>query len=150
MEQNLGDVPNVSGWPAYYQHPLYDTLWINTDTFIKRQAFINTILNGYTNSSQRSIADVVTLARRFANPGDPNALIQDMTTYFLRMPLSQATRDRLKTDILLTGQTQDSYWTNAWNAYLNNPFNTTLYNDMYSRLRNLVSYFMNMEEYHLM
>lgn len=150
MEQNLGDVPNVSGWPAYYQHPLYDTLWINTDTFTKRQAFINTILNGYTNSSQRSIADVVILARRFANPGDPNALIQDMTTYFLRMPLSQATHDRLKTDILLTGQTQDSYWTNAWNAYLNNPFNTTLYNDMYSRLRNLVSYFMNMEEYHLM
>ncbi|TAD86039.1 MAG: DUF1800 domain-containing protein, partial [Bacteroidetes bacterium] len=26
MEQNLGDVPNVSGWPAYYQQPLYDNL----------------------------------------------------------------------------------------------------------------------------
>jgi hypothetical protein len=70
--------------------------------------------------------------------------------YFLRMPLSQATRDRLKTDLLLTGQTSDYYWTNAWLAYLDNPFNTALYNDMYTRLRGLVSYFMNMEEYHLM
>lgn len=150
MEQNIGDVPNVSGWPAYYQHPLYDNLWINTDTYNKRQTLVNTMLTGYTNSSQRSIADVVELAKRMPNPSDPNALIQDLFTYMLSIPLSQQTRDRLKVDILLTGQTEDYYWTNAWNAYILNPFNPMFYNDMYSRLRNLVSYIMNMEEYHLM
>jgi hypothetical protein len=108
------------------------------------------MLTGYTNSSQKSGVDVIELAKRMPNPSDPNALIEDLTTYLLRMSLSQVTRDRLKVDILLTGQAEDYYWTNAWNAYLSNPFNTTAYNDMYSRLRNLVSYFMNMEEYHLM
>ena len=150
MEQNIGDVPNVSGWPAYYQQPLYDNLWINTDTYTKRQSYINAILAGYTNSSQKSIADVIELAKRMPNPSDPNELIADMTLYFLRIPLLPATRDRIKTDILLTGQSMDYYWTNAWNSYLSNPFNPTLYNDMYTRLKNLVSYFMNMEEYHLM
>lgn len=150
MEQNLGDVPSVSGWPAYYQHPEYDNLWINTDTYTKRQILINTMLTGYTNSSQKSGVDVIELAKRMPNPSDPNQLISDLNTYLLRMPLSQTTRDRLKVDLLLTGQSEDYYWTNAWNAYLANPFNTTAYNDMYSRLRNLVSYFMNMEEYHLM
>jgi hypothetical protein len=66
------------------------------------------------------------------------------------MPLSQATRDRLKQDILLTGQAEDHYWTTAWNAYLASPFNPGFYNDMYTRLNTLVTYFMNMEEYHLM
>jgi uncharacterized protein (DUF1800 family) len=150
MEQNLGDVPNVSGWPAYYQQPLYDSLWINTDTYTKRQSFITTLLNGYTNTSQRSIADVIELARRMPNPSDPNALVADMALYFLRIPLLPETLQRIKVDILLTGQNSDYYWTNAWNSYLNNPFNTSVYNEMYTRLRSLVSYMMNMEEYHLM
>jgi len=150
MEQNIGDVPNVSGWPAYYQHPEYDNLWINTDTYTKRQGLIKIFLAGYSNSSQKTIVDVVELAKRMPNPSDPNALIEDFTTYLLRMSLSQETRDRLKKDILLTGQAEDFYWTTAWNAYLASPFNPLYYNDMYTRLNNLVSYFMNMEEYHLM
>jgi hypothetical protein len=150
MEQNIGDVPNVSGWPAYYQHPEYDNLWINTDTYTKRQSLINTFLAGYTNSSQKSGVDVIELARRMPNPADPNALIADLTTYLLRMSLSQTTRDRLKVDILLTGQAEDHYWTDAWNLYLSSPFNTSYYNDMNNRLRGLITYIMNMEEYHLM
>jgi uncharacterized protein (DUF1800 family) len=150
MEQNLGDVPNVSGWPAYYQHPEYDNLWINTDTYTKRQGLINTFLAGYTNSSQKSGIDVIEMAKRMPNPADPNALVADLTTYLLRIPLSQTTRDRLKVDLLLTGQAEDHYWSDAWNLYLSSPFNTAYFNDMNNRLRNLITYLLNMEEYHLM
>ncbi|MBD0278973.1 MAG: DUF1800 domain-containing protein, partial [Flavisolibacter sp.] len=39
MSQNIGDPPNVSGWPAYYQEPQYHEIWINSDTLPKRNRF---------------------------------------------------------------------------------------------------------------
>ena len=33
---NFTDPPSVSGWPAYYQEPVYDLFWINSDTIAKR------------------------------------------------------------------------------------------------------------------
>ena len=32
LQQSPGDPPSVSGWPAYYQIPLFHELWINNDT----------------------------------------------------------------------------------------------------------------------
>ena len=31
--------PSVSGWPPYYQAPVYDLFWINSDTMSKRANF---------------------------------------------------------------------------------------------------------------
>ena len=36
MGYSLTDPPNVSGWPAYYQIPSFDKLWITTHTLIER------------------------------------------------------------------------------------------------------------------
>jgi len=65
------------------------------------------------------------------------------------MNLSQATRDLIKKDILLTGQTQDYYWTNAWNAYIASPNDMMAFTTVNTRLRDLYKYFMNLAEYHL-
>jgi uncharacterized protein (DUF1800 family) len=150
MDQNPGDPPNVSGWAAYYQEPLYDKVWLSTDTYTKRRNFITTMLNGYTNTNQRLIINPIEVARRMSNPADPNALVQDFNTYFLRMQLATASLATIKQNTLLTGQTSDYYWTNAWNAYIANPSLQSNINDITTRLRNLVNYFMLLEEYHLM
>ncbi len=152
IEQSLGDPPNVSGYPAYYQSPLWDKTWINTDTFTKRQSIINTLVNsGYSNGGFRMFIDVVDLAKRMSNPADPNMLIQDFNTFFLRRTLSQALRDQMKTDMLLTGQAQDYYWTDAWNLYINSPSNLNNYTVVNNRLKPLVMYFLSkLEEYQLM
>ena len=48
MDQNMGSVPNVAGWPAYYQNPNFHEYWINSNTIQKRAAFIDAILMDLT------------------------------------------------------------------------------------------------------
>jgi uncharacterized protein (DUF1800 family) len=152
QEQTLGDPPNVSGWAAYYQEPIFDKSWITTDTFTKRQALMNTLLNsGYSNGGFKMEFNAVDFAKRMPNPADPNALILDFNKYLLRRTLSQGLRDQIKTDILLTGQITDNYWSDAWNAYINAPANLNNFTVVNNRLKTLAAYFMSkLEEYQLM
>jgi hypothetical protein len=67
----------------------------------------------------------------------------------LPIDLSQGQKDQLKLNTLLSGQTMDTYWTNAWNAWVGNP-STANRNVIESRLRNLVSSLCQLAEYQLM
>ncbi len=151
IDQTIGDPNNVSGFMAYYQVPFYDKLWLNTDTFIKRQGFVDTMINsGYSSGGFKTFIDPVAIAMRMSNPADPNALVQDLNTYFLRRELSEGLKDQIKTNILLTGITEDHYWADAWDAYLNNPADLNNYTVINTRLKALVLYFLSkLEEYHL-
>ena len=148
--QNLGDPPNVAGWAAYYQQPQYHEIWINTDTFPKRNQFSDIMANsGYTRNGKNIKIDFTSFAKTLPNPGDPNALISDSVTYLFRLPLTLASRNQLKTDIILSGQTSDYYWTNAWTAYIANPADVTNANIVKNRLRDLYQYLMKLAEYQL-
>jgi hypothetical protein len=150
MQQTLGDPPDVSGWKAYYQVPNFYEIWINSDTYPKRNQFSDTmVVNGYTNTAKKIIIDPVAYAKTFANASDPNQLIADIVQHLYRVPVSLNTRNQIKKDILLTGQDQDYYWSNAWNAHIANPGDMMAYNAVYTRLRDLLRYFMNLAEYHL-
>jgi hypothetical protein len=148
-QQNIGDPPNVAGWPAYYQTPQFYELWVNTDTLPKRNQFSDVMIgNGYSRNGKKIVIDAVEFTKTLPNPGDPNAIINDVLDSIFQLSLSQTAKDQLKKDYLLTGQDQDYYWTNAWNAYIANPTtaNLTIVN---SRLRGLYKYFMNLSEYQL-
>ena len=150
FNQNFADPPNVSGWPSYYQEPQFYELWINSDTLPKRNRFTDTLIgSGYTRSGKTIKIDPIAFAKKLSNPGDPNILITDSLAILYRVPLSLASRDIIKTNILLSGQAQDYYWTNAWNAYLANPTDTMSYQTVFTRLRDLYKYFMNLAEYQL-
>jgi uncharacterized protein (DUF1800 family) len=150
MQQTIGDPPDVSGWKAYYQVPNFYEIWINSDTFPKRNQFTDTmVVNGYTNSGKKINIDPVAYVKTLPNPGDPNQLIADIVNHIYRVPLSVSSRNVIKKDILLTGQDQDYYWTNAWNAHIANPADMMAYTAVFTRLRDLLKYFMNLAEYHL-
>ncbi len=152
MEQNIGDPPNVAGWPAYYQTPLFDRNWITSDTFISRQNLVTLLItSGYTFGGYNLQINCARVAARMPNPSDPNQLILDLNKYFLRRTLSQPLRDSIKVDILLSGQSQDYYWTNAWNAYAFNPQDLNAFSVVNNRLKNLMLYLLTkLEEYQLM
>ena len=150
LQQNIGDPPNVAGWQPYYQQPQFHEIWINSDTFPKRNQFTDQmLLNGYTRGGKNIKIDIILFAKSLSNPGDPNALVSDAITYLLRLPLQQSSKDQLKKDILLTGQINDYYWTNAWTAYIANPNDTTNANIVKTRLVNLFQYLMKLAEYQL-
>jgi uncharacterized protein (DUF1800 family) len=150
MGQNIGDPPNVSGWPAYYQEPAFHEIWINHDTLPKRNQFTDImIMNGFTRNMKKIIIDPIPFTQALPNAGDPNALLNDALAVIYRVPLSDTVKQNLKQSILLSGQTQDYYWTNAWNAYLADPTNMSTVNIISNRLKSLYQYLMNLSEYQL-
>ena len=150
MQQNMGDPPDVSGWKAYYQSPQFYEIWINSDTLPKRNQFTDTmIVSGYTLNAKKIQIDGVAFAQSFATPGDPNKLIDDIVKFLLRIDLSAASKKQIKTDILLGGQSTDSYWTDAWNLFITTPTNTSNATIVKNRLRDLIKYFMDLSEYQL-
>lgn len=118
----LGNPPNVSGWPAYYQTPQYHQLWLNSDTLPKRIMYTVAMLVGLPYRGGNKLqADVIAFAQQFSDPSDPNKLIQETIDLLYAMDISQTAKDGLKQSTLLFGQTSDYYWTTAWNDHLADP-----------------------------
>lgn len=150
MGQDIGDPPDVSGWPAYYQEPSFHEIWINHDTLPKRNQFTDTMVwNGYTRNERQIIIDAIAFTLTLSNPGDPNALLEDALSIIYRVPVSDATKQSIKQSVLLSQQTQDYYWTNAWNGYLADPTNMSNAAIIGNRLKSLYQYLMNLSEYQL-
>ncbi|MFA6259945.1 MAG: DUF1800 domain-containing protein [Bacteroidia bacterium] len=148
--QDLGDPPNVAGWPAYYEDPQYYEMWINADSLPKRNLFNDMMVyTGNNRNGFKLIYDCIAFANQFSDPGDPNKLISEITQLFYPVDISQTTKDTLKVSFLLSGQSSDSYWTTAWVTYVNNPSDTNAKNTVNSRLQGLLKYLFGLAEYQL-
>lgn len=148
--QELGNPPNVAGWPAYYQEPQFHELWINSDTLPKRNKFSDTMIgNGYTKNGKKIVIDPISFASSLTDPRDPNALISDSLDLLYMIDVSQTTKDYLKMQVLLSGQTNDAYWTTAWDNYISDPNNNSYKNIVLNRLKALYKYVMDLSEYQL-
>ena len=146
---DLGEPPNVSGFAAFYQTPEYYELWINSNTYPKRLAFTDMMLgNGFTGGSGTSIkADVLAFTRQFANANDPDQLVDQFCTTLLGIDVS-ATQKIAYKSILLSGQTSNYYWTNAWDAYILSP-TTANANIVKPRLTSLLTELTRLPEHQL-
>ena len=149
MGVTLHDPPNVAGMPAYYQEPTFHEIWITTDSLPKRNQFTDVMTNsGYLRNGFRMQFDFTTIAKTFSNPGNPNDLLKDALNYLYRIQVSPQTMAQMKTQMLLSNQLYDYYWTNAWSAYISNP-TTANFNTVNTRLKDLFRYIMNLSEYQL-
>lgn len=149
---NPANPPNVAGWQAYMQTPFYHQLWINSDTVPKRMRFTDQLIssNGiYVSANTRLKANVLNFVNTLDNPGDPDALIDQSVKYCLALNLSSNLKNNFKSILLGTGQTQNSYWTNAWNDYKNNPGNPTFEGIVSTRLRDFFTKLLRMSEHQL-
>lgn len=159
MEQQMGTIPNVSGWNAYYQTPAYHEYWINSNTIQKRFTFVQDMFNGHSVGSVFSSGttlrsfkvDTVAFALAFGNTvaADPNALTAACIKYLLPIDLSQTQKDQLKASTLLSGQSADHYWTDSWNAWFTNQTSANR-SVIEPRLKNLLSGICQLAEYQLM
>lgn len=156
MEQVMGAIPNVSGWNAFYQQPSFYEYWINSTTTQKRFSFFNSIFNGYTRTynglATRIEVNVISWVQQFPNAtcADPDLLVDQCVKYLLPIDLSTTVKNTLKIQNLLTSQTENHYWTSAWNNYIGNPTNTTYANVVKTRLKNLLLTITQLAEYQLM
>jgi len=151
QSQEILAPPNVAGWSAYYQSPAFHRIWITANTLRRRAQFTDQLLksSGYNIYDFKMKFEVLKLTQKFTNPGDPNQLVQEAVDFLLREDLLTETKTFLK-GFLLTGQTNDDYWTTAWNNYIADPNNTTKRDIVVSRLTGMYKYILNMPEYQLM
>lgn len=142
--------PNVAGWPAFYQEPDYYQNWINSATMPRRMQFMDMMLGGgFSAGTGTAIkVDPMHVAKQFYSPADPNLLIDFFTSMLLGIDVSKTTKDNIKVGTLLSGQTQDYYWTSAWNTYISNP-NTSNTNIVRSRLSSLLIELTHLAEHNL-
>jgi uncharacterized protein (DUF1800 family) len=149
-QQNIGDPPDVSGWKSYYQEPQFYQIWLNSDTLPKRNQFTDLMIgNGYTFNGTNIKFDPLLFAKTLPNPEDPNLIIDDLLKLMFRFSLTAASKAQLKTDVLLSGQASDYYWTNAWNLYISTPTDMANTTNVRNKLKSLIQYLMNLSEYQL-
>jgi uncharacterized protein (DUF1800 family) len=162
--QDINDPPDVAGWPAYYQTPSFHEIWIDTSTYPARQGAYNAIAksnfalnknNTFGGTSSPSYGfttrvNFIEFVKKFDNPSDPNDLINEATTMMLGFPVSKSVKDALKSNYLLLGQTEDYYWTDAWDTYIANPSTTDPEaKRVPTMLQDLFTYLLSSAEYHL-
>ncbi len=161
---NLNSPPDVAGWPAYYQQPVYHEMWFDTTSFpfrrgmyeaYSRSNFALDKKNTYDPLNNPSYGYLVKMnfadmVKKFDNPSDPNEVINEGLQIMLAPPISNGIKAALKTNFLLNGQSKDYYWTEAWNIYTADPkTNDPSGKQVPMMLQNLFNYIMSAAEYQL-
>lgn len=151
LGQGLGEPPDVAGWLAYYKAPFFYRSWIGSSTFVERNKYVDKMIDeGMLWSYHLCIINTIAVADTFSAPSNPNALIDDLIALLYSYPFPEALKTQVKQDILLSGQTNDAYWSNLWNSYKANPTDMMRKDLVESRLKTLFKYFMKRSEYQLM
>ena len=121
LGMHLGNPPSVSGWPAYYQAPVYDLFWINSMTIQDRVNFtqLATQWGLWMQDGNHLTLDRVKYILTYQSVDNLDALIQELANRFLGGDVPLKTKDRIKQNVL--NGVNESYWTDAVNDYKNNP-----------------------------
>ena len=150
---NLGlevmDPPNVAGYPAYYQFPQFDRDWITTNSITNRALVTDAFIYwGYWSEDLMTNIDLLKHVSNLPNPEDPVKLVDDLMERHLAHPASAQVRQRM-VSTLLTGQQNNSYWTNAWFDYIDHPSDEMKRLTVELRLKVMFQFLMQLSEYHL-
>jgi uncharacterized protein (DUF1800 family) len=148
MQMPLFDPPDVAGWKAYYQEPLFYRIWINSVTLPVRATFSNKLATtGFISGTVRSKIDVLWFVEKVEDPADANVIVADFAKLLFPRQISQGQMKALK-EILIPGL-PDFEWTLEYNDYKQNPNDDKLKKSVEQKLQNLVMAMMNMAEYYL-
>ena len=149
----FGEPPSVSGWPPYYQSPVYDLFWINSKTISNRakfgQAFEWNWGMGYDESKDSFIALKVDYSKIIDEMGDPDNLervVDQFLENFLTVQIGSQQKNDLM-DVILNGVSSNHY-TEIYQRYKNDPNNQNK-EDLNNRFKKFISRLFVMSEIHL-
>ncbi len=151
LGMEIGDPPNVSGWPAYYQAPQFDKAWISTNTVPSRAIKTDSLIfwGFWVDETNRLFADLTEFVKSLDNPSDPDLMIEEAVQLLTGVSLSEDTHAFLK-KTLLSGQASDHYWTQAWNNFDYDPENEQYRQVVETRLKAMFQQLTQLAEFQLM
>ncbi|NND09143.1 MAG: DUF1800 domain-containing protein [Saprospiraceae bacterium] len=143
------DPPNVAGYPAYYQFPQYDKSWITTNTITNRALMTDSFVYwGFWSRNLRTNLDILAHLKALDHPEDPIKLVDEICIKHLAYDPDASIKSRM-VGILLSGQQNNAYWTNAWYEYLDAPNDEMKKNTVELRLKVMFQFLFQLSEYHL-
>ena len=154
LEHSVFNHPDVAGWKAYYQEPLYYKTWVNNFLLPKRLDYCRIIVTGGTlvidenNYIVPPLVPVLEIAASITNSENPNTLITELSNQLFNYDINQDQKDSLK-DILIPGL-PDVEWTIEYNEYLADPSDAAIRISVQNKLRNLIGTMVQMSEFQIM
>ena len=148
LGMQVGNPPSVSGWPAYYQAPVYDLFWINSKTIQDRVNLYKLLTKWglWMEDGDQLVLNSISYILTYQSVDDLDALIQELANRFLGGNVPLKTKDRIKQNVL--NGVNESYWTDAVNDYKNNPTLNSR-NDLDWRFQELLSKLFQLGEINL-
>ena len=150
---NYTDPPSVSGWPAYYQAPVFDLFWINSDTIAKRSNSGNGIArwgaylgSGDTKGNVHLQIDKIKFISSLKSPDNIDLVIDEIVDRIMSAPISDKAKARIKGSVLAGNA--PSYYTQLYQSHMSKQTEETR-SILSNRLENLFSALFQMGEIHL-
>ena len=150
---NYTDPPSVSGWPAYYQEPVFDLFWINSDTIAKRSNIGNSIArwgagigSGDTKGWINLQLDKIKFVSSLKSPENIDLVIDETVERLMSAPISDKAKARVKASVL--GGNAPSYYTQLYQSHMSKQTEETR-SILSNRLENLFGALFQMGEIHL-
>jgi uncharacterized protein (DUF1800 family) len=148
MQQDVFTPPDVAGWKAYYQDPVFYRNWINSVTLLVRKALADGMVAVKIEGFDRPWGfDVLKITDGIPAATDPNQLIAWLTNLLLPYPLTAEQNAFLK-EALIPGL-PDFEWTVEYGQYLNNPDDDAIRMSVENRLRSLFLSILALPEFQL-
>jgi len=151
--QSILDHPNVAGWPAYYQEPLYHEYWITSVTLPIRTSHIkyylsnNGVRASQTNNNVRVKANPLNLIQTFDKPEDIVAIVERLCEWLL--PVQNEISEELKNDLVNSVVGNNSnIWEDEYTDFINDP-DEEKKESLNKKLRSLLKEICLMPEYYL-
>ena len=144
---------SVAGYPAYYQEPSFDRLWFSSNTLIGRYMLIENLILGKNNVDNKNIhakLDTVVFIENTLDASiasNPNTLVETLAELLYPERIDSERILYFKT--FLIEDSNDYYWSGAWNQYLNTK-SASDKNTVKVRLDALVIQMVNAPEFQLM
>ncbi|PWG06184.1 DUF1800 family protein [Polaribacter aquimarinus] len=154
LGQSIFHHPDVAGWKAYYQEPLFYKTWVNNFFLPKRLEYCKILVAGgdlLINKKKYKVpplVPVLAIARDITNATDPNILVKELANRLFNYEITDGQTDSLKA-VLIDGL-PDFEWTVEYGDYLANPSDSTLAISVDKKLRNLVAVMVQMSEFQIM
>ena len=155
QEMGILNHPNVAGWKAYYQTPLYDRLWMNTATLASRNDFTDKLLNGFTITTsqgmKRFAVDSITFAKDVCtSPSNGDDLVDKLSVDLTGVTLTSEQKLYLMDEVLAPGFfNARGAWDMNWSFYSLDPDNAAKRQAVQSRIDNVLKFVLQMPETHL-
>jgi hypothetical protein len=146
--------PDVAGWKAYYQEPLFYKTWINNYLLPKRLDYCRILVTGgalFVNNINYTIpplVPVLAIAAGIINAQDPDILIIELANQLFNYTITENQIISLK-NVLIPGL-PNFEWTSEYGSYLADTSNQALKISVENKLKNLIAVMVQMSEFQIM